>query len=1181
MLMKKTLFATLFTSLLLVASCNKPELIPTPTPTPTPTEAVVIDSGVDVKPTIAAGGGEAKVSFKATSDWTASIINTKADSWISLDKTSGSAGSATITIKTTVNDTPDDRNATVQIKAGSTNKDIVVTQKGKDALTTTPSKTEFGPEGGDFTIEVKANIDFTYSISDACKDWISEAGTKAMTTRTLKFTVAPNEEPAKREGSVTIKSSLGEEVIKVYQSGSVPTIILTQNEYAVKAEGETIQVEVKSNIDVDVEIPESNSWIITSTTKAMSTNTFCFDIAPTEEVEPRTGEIRFINKANNLSEKVIISQVQKNALVIAQNSYQVSNEGGNIEIEVGHNVDFDIAIADSWVTQASTKAFTTDKLVFNVETNTSNDNRETTITFSSKDNSITQVVRILQGQIDALILSETEKILSSDGGYFDIEINHNVDFNVVMPSVDWISEVETKALSSTTKRFYVAQNDSYEERSADIVIQSKDGKLSDKITVTQLQKDVLVIAKPSYHIPRQGGGIEIEVGHNIEYTVSIDQEWVANWGVTSTKAYATDVILFYVSPLPDGEPNREATITFTSSDGNKKQEIIIKQGDIKSGLQSLERYTTLSRDQITAVNFITGSDKTTSMMTDEDGYPIYGETVGTTVNIYTSADKFVINLNPYVLSVPYFRPEEIKGYFEDCTSLQTLDLRSWDTSISDNMSRTFLNCQSLEKVDVSSFDTRNVTSMNYMFSDCHNLSRIDLSNFETPELQDMSNMFANHYLRIESKLESLDLSNFDTSNLTSTYCMLQLLVNLKELNLTGWKSKVDNVDFMLLSTGSSVTDGMNVYCDQDLAENLIRKASSESSINWIVPGGFKYYESSDYSRDGKVSILNKATVGNGVNIFLFGDGFADKDIADGTYEAIARQAMEGIFAVEPFKSCRDMFNVYMVEKVSKNNLYINGAETAFSANPSSNESGGLSFDSAKVEEEVRNIVGESEVDMSTAVLFVHHYSNAGCAFLKHGSEADLTNDYAGGFGVGGACLSYFESTLRHEFGHAFAKLDEEYVIFNGGRISEESINAQTAEQNNFGWWTNIDFTNNLSTIRWTDYVSDSRYASEHIGAYEGAGTYESGVWRPTEDSIMNTNNGNYNAPSRETIYRRINKLAYGSSWEFDRETFKLWDLARPKSTASVVTSSRMMKQDYPEVLQKQKIEADFHVIRNR
>ena len=40
---------------------------------------------------------------------------------------------------------------------------------------------------------------------------------------------------------------------------------------------------------------------------------------------------------------------------------------------------------------------------------------------------------------------------------------------------------------------------------------------------------------------------------------------------------------------------------------------------------------------------------------------------------------------------------------------------------------------------------------------------------------------------------------------------------------------------------------------------------------------------------------------------------------------------------------------------------------------------------------------------------------------------------------------------------------------------------------------------------------------------------------------MFTNKGQYNAPSREAIYYRIHKLAYGASWKYDYETFVSWD----------------------------------------
>ena len=68
-----------------------------------------------------------------------------------------------------------------------------------------------------------------------------------------------------------------------------------------------------------------------------------------------------------------------------------------IEIEVGHNVDFDIEIANDWITKAqNTRAFVTENIVFNIAKNPTNDNREGTIIFKSKDGAISQTVKVLQ-----------------------------------------------------------------------------------------------------------------------------------------------------------------------------------------------------------------------------------------------------------------------------------------------------------------------------------------------------------------------------------------------------------------------------------------------------------------------------------------------------------------------------------------------------------------------------------------------------------------------------------------------------------------------------------------------------------------------------------------------------------------------------------------------------------------
>ena len=73
---------------------------------------------------------EEGILFSATANWIAEIVNDRTDGWLSVSPRSGKAGDASITIKVNDNDTPDDRNASVRIKAGTASKTINVVQSG-------------------------------------------------------------------------------------------------------------------------------------------------------------------------------------------------------------------------------------------------------------------------------------------------------------------------------------------------------------------------------------------------------------------------------------------------------------------------------------------------------------------------------------------------------------------------------------------------------------------------------------------------------------------------------------------------------------------------------------------------------------------------------------------------------------------------------------------------------------------------------------------------------------------------------------------------------------------------------------------------------------------------------------------------------------------------------------------
>ena len=401
--MKKlgTLFI-LFASVLLLGACggdSSPSSEPSskPGPTPTQTGKIEVPATEDTKPVFKTEGGTTTFKFTASGAWTASAVNTRADSWLTVSPTSGGAGAVTLTITTTANDTYDERSGSITIQCGSASQTIVVTQKQKDAILITSDKVEIDADGGEISVEVKANIDFTVKTD---VDWISQTNTRALQTSNLSFSVAENEKSSKREGHITISSGALSEKVTVYQSGNVPTIIISKDEYEVGASGEEITVEVRSNVDVEVNIPNVN-WISQVSTRSMSTNTYVFAISENESYDERKAEITFANKKNKLSEAIKVKQKAKEGVIVDTNEYTVSINGGTLDVDVKTNVVLSVSTDVDWITQANTRALHTETLHFNIAAYDGKDSRTGTITI--KGDKEIQTVKVKQtGQLDEL-----------------------------------------------------------------------------------------------------------------------------------------------------------------------------------------------------------------------------------------------------------------------------------------------------------------------------------------------------------------------------------------------------------------------------------------------------------------------------------------------------------------------------------------------------------------------------------------------------------------------------------------------------------------------------------------------------------------------------------------------------------------------------------------------------------
>ena len=106
-----------------------------------------------------------------------------------------------------------------------------------------------------------------------------------------------------------------------------------------------------------------------------------------------------------------------------------------------------------------------------------------------------------------------------------------------------------------------------------------------------------------------------------------------------------------------------------------------------------------------------------------------------------------------------------------------------------SMQNMFANCSGLTNLDVSNFDTSNVTYMGDMFAYCSGLTSLDVSKFDTSNVTYMYGMFEGC-----SGLTSLDVSNFDTSKVTGMSRMFEGCSGLTSLDVS--KFDTSNVTYM-------------------------------------------------------------------------------------------------------------------------------------------------------------------------------------------------------------------------------------------------------------------------------------------------------------------------------------------------------------------------------------------------
>ena len=158
------------------------------------------------------------------------------------------------------------------------------------------------------------------------------------------------------------------------------------------------------------------------------------------------------------------------------------------------------------------------------------------------------------------------------------------------------------------------------------------------------------------------------------------------------------------------------------------------------------------------------------------------------------------------------------------------------------MEGVFKGCSSLVSLDLSNFDTSKVSSMYEMFSGCSQLNSLNLSNFKNTHFGNMGTMFKRC-----SSLISLDLSNFDTTQVNTMKNMLNGCSSLISLDLSNFNAaNVGNMENIFRGCSQLVFLDISNFNTQNVNDQNTKVFYNNTLLRFI---NLFYYNGKDIFQD--------------------------------------------------------------------------------------------------------------------------------------------------------------------------------------------------------------------------------------------------------------------------------------------------------------------------------------------
>ena len=303
--------------------------------------------------------------------------------------------------------------------------------------------------------------------------------------------------------------------------------------------------------------------------------------------------------------------------------------------------------------------------------------------------------------------------------------------------------------------------------------------------------------------------------------------------------------------------------------------------------------------------------------------------------------------------------------------------------------------------------------------------------------------------------------------------------------------------------------------------------------------------------DGSVLTEQTHSSGSGIPIVFLGDCYDAADIAAGNYLADTREAIGHFFDIEPYKTYRNYFDIYIVIGKSEDSGVgsINTIRESKFGTQYSLTGGKLEIESNEAFNYARKIDPNIDLTKCLIVMVLNSGDYGGITYMWNDGSAiaicpKSTDPYP----------NNFRGVVQHEAGgHGFGKLADEYIYVNSFISSCDCSNPHLKEfyaGKANGWYKNLSENSDRDAVPWSHLMYHPTY-SNIVDIYEGGFFHTRGIFRSEQNSCMNNNIPYYSTISRQAIVERIMEYA---GLPFNIEEFYANDSLTPGTKAALTSA---------------------------